>query len=46
MCDYCYMSLIGIWIECGNKNAELGKAIAQCFNVLETKLDEKIRALR
>jgi hypothetical protein len=46
MCDYCYKSLIGMWIECQGKNAELGKAIAQCFNVLEAKLDEKIRAVR
>jgi len=46
MCDYCYKSLIGMWIECHGKNAELGKAIAQCFNLLEAKLDEKIRAVR
>ena len=44
MCDYCYKSYVGIWVECGNKNAEIGKMIAQCFNVLEQKLMKKRKA--
>jgi len=41
MCDYCYKSLIGRWIECKGKNADIGRTLAQCFNVLEQRLKSK-----
>jgi len=47
MCDYCFKSQIGKWIlnntpatdlEYKTKNAHIGMALAQCFNVLEQRL--------